>query len=129
MNHITRLCSMTGTDSEPDDLAFLSPDESPTERKKGPEATKDGGASPTLRRSSRKRKSISVANGMSKNSASKKKKNSPDPGRSMPRIPRTPQGGRQEDGTEPVQPSELETLLAAMEGRLAAKIELSLIHI
>ena len=62
---------------------------------------------------------------MSMNSASKKKKNSPDPGRSMPRIPRTPQGGagRQEGGTEPGQPSELETLLVAMEGRLAAKIE------
>ena len=101
----------------------MSPDESPTERRKGPEPTKDGGASPNLRRSSRKRKSISVVNGMSKNSASKKKKNSPDPGRSMPKIPRTPQGSRQEEGAEPGQPSELETLLAAMEGRLAAKIE------
>ena len=58
---------------------------------------------------------------MSKNSASKKKKSSPDPGKSMPRIPRTPQGSS--EGSEPhKKPSELESLLLAMEQRLTAEI-------
>ena len=104
------------SESEGDDLEFLSPEESFKDKDKG-----DQGASPTLRRSSRKRKSVSVPTNMSKNSASKKKKSSPDPGKSMPRIPRTPQGGA---AAEPVQEqSELEKLLLAMEGRLTAKIE------
>ena len=73
---------MTSSDSESDEVVFLTPEES------------DQGASPTLRRSGRKRKSVCLesAGRMSNNSASKKKKNSPDPGRSMPRLPRTPQG-------------------------------------
>ena len=54
----------TGSEEE-GDLVFLSPDESPP---------KDQGASPQLRRSSRKRKSVQVVQDMSKGSSSKKKK-------------------------------------------------------
>ena len=81
------------SESEADDLVFLSPDESVGEQDEaGQVKGQDQGASPTLRRSNRKRKSVTVLGSMSKNSATKKKKNSPDPGKSMPRIPRTPQG-------------------------------------
>ena len=120
------------SESETDDLVFLSPDESVGEDEAG--KTKDQGASPTLlRRSNRKRKSVTVLGSMSKNSATKKKKNSPDPGKSMPRIPRTPQGnkspegkgedGKGEGGEQAKKPGELEALLLAMEERLAAKID------
>ena len=79
-------------ETEADDLVFLSPEEDfPTRDKE-----EDQGASPALplRRSNRKRKS--TTNNMM-GSGSKKKKASPtkdDPGRSLPRIPRTLQGSQ-----------------------------------
>ena len=115
---------MPSSDSESDDLVFLSPEKSFNQQ------GRDQGASPTLRRSSRKRKSVSIPGNMSKTSATKKKKSSPDPGKSMPRIPRTPQGAAAatEDrsgtpGEGPEGPGGLESLLLAMEGRLAARID------
>ena len=102
---------------------FLSPEEE-LSSKKSP--VKDQGASPVLRRSNRKRKSTAPVSDMTKGSSNKKKRNSPakqesDPGRSMPRIPRTPQA------TEPEREGSLgqgfEALLLAMEGRLTAKLE------
>lgn len=79
------------SEDDRDDVVFLSPDESPT--------NKDQGASPRLRQSNKKRKSTSaVSTDMSKGSGTKKKKCSPpkesppknNPGKSMSRIPRTP---------------------------------------
>ena len=118
-------------DGEGDDLAFLSPEEE----------FEDTGASPalTLRRSNRKRKSVSSET-MSKGSGSKKKKASPgkqdDPGKSMPRIPRTPQGGQQQQQAKPPRDdqdttaagaeqadSALERALLGMEQRLASRME------
>ena len=56
------------SDSEPE-LVFLSPEESPVNKRTDQE---DQGASPKLRRSSRKRKSIvSLGDSMSKGSSSK----------------------------------------------------------
>ena len=85
------------SDSENEaELVFLSPEEDPPTR---PEP-KDQGASPVLRRSNRKRKSVTCSSDISKSSGSKKKKTtSPDPTKSMPKLPRTPQGG-QEDREE-----------------------------
>ena len=112
-----RLCvpPMSDSESEGDDVVFLSPEETAEDLEEANK--KDQGASPTLRRSSRKRKSVIVQGNMSKNSASKKKKGSPDPGKSMPRIPRTPQGTGPpvEEEQQTKKPSELETLLLAME--------------
>ena len=124
------------------ELVFLSPEEEvgPLHSAKG-----DQGASPVLRRSNRKRK-LAIYNDseMSKNSGSKKKKgSSPDPGRSMPKIPRTPQPQgtpeqqtsqtgpqqqqqqqqQQQSGTTPDLPPTLEALLLGMEGRLGSKID------
>ena len=79
------------------ELVFLSPEEEvgPIQKPGG-----DQGASPVLRRSNRKRKSAVYCEDMSKNSGSKKKKgSSPDPGKSMPKIPRTPQRGDTESDT------------------------------
>ena len=119
-------------DNDQDDLVFLSPEE----EFESDRTVEDQGASPTLplRRSNRKRKS--TADDMSKNSASKKKKASPgpgrdDPGRSLPRIPRTPQTqsdnhqtpGAETNGTAGT--AGIEALLLAMKNRLAAKIELT----
>ena len=115
------------------ELVFLSPDEEPV--KKPAAAAADQGASPVLRRSNRKRKSTAsfCDSDMSKNSGSKKKKSSPDPGKSMPRIPRTPQAPGQDPGqpqaTQPQAASAaplgscLEGLLAGMEERLASKMD------
>ena len=130
-------------DSDPegdrDDVIFLSPDESPPKSKDN-----DPGASPVLRRSNRKRKSVSAANcpppggEMSKGSSAKKKKASPskaeEPGKAMPKIPRTPvaQDAKAADpptnagekGKEtPDKGGEFERLLAAMEARLSSKID------
>ena len=81
--------------SDVDDV-FLSPDESPT--KEG-----DQGASPVLRRSNRKRNSVSAAvsvggAAMSKGSSSKKKKPSTQEeeqagAKNMPKVVRSPQAG------------------------------------
>ena len=74
---------------------------------------------------------------MTKGSSTKKKKSSPpkqdDPGKSMPRLPRTPQQGQaqaqsqappqEESKQEPTVPPAFEALLLAMEGRLTAKLE------
>lgn len=122
------------SDSENEaELIFLSPEEE-VEPRHG--AKDDQGASPVLRRSNRKRKSVVCGEtDMSKGSGSKKKKRaSPDQAKSMPRIPRTPQGTDQ--GGQPTQPapgqetanvtgssSGLEALLLGMEGRLGSKID------
>ena len=77
-------CSMTSSDSDcdGDDVVFLSPEEEI-------QNDQDQGASPVLlRRSNRKRKSVSAANnqGMSKGSSSKKKKvTSPNQAKTMSR--------------------------------------------
>ena len=73
---------MCNLDSEGDNVVFLSPPESVEGE------APDQGASPTLRRSNRKRKFLSNHCGMSKNSG-KKKKTRPEQQRSMLRIPRT----------------------------------------
>ena len=121
------------------ELIFLSP---PEEEGQKDHPEQDQGASPKLCRSSRKRKSVQAApEKMSKGSASKKKKSSPDPTKSMPRIPRTPvqdgplaaetasQGSKQ-DGSkgednprQQAPPSSIETLLLGMEDRLGSKID------
>ena len=123
---------MPVVEEDGEDLVFLSPDESPPKEK-------DQGASPVLRRSTRKRKSVSAAGpDMSKGSSTKKKKCSPskppspkkgpseDPGKNMPRIPRSPVQG-QPPGPEPEKqkpdPPDFAELLLAMEKRLASKIE------
>ena len=134
------------SDSENEaELVFLSPEEEP-ESERPPQA--DQGASPVLRRSNRKRKSITTYGNtdMSKNSGSKKKKGaSPDPGKSMPKIPRTPQAAdgqptQQASGPQgpppttaaaatagqqatTTQSASLEALLLGMEGRLSTKID------
>ena len=86
------------SDSENEaELVFLSPKEESVQVRK---AQADQGASPVLRRSNRKRKSTTTyPTGMSKGSGSKKKKagTSPDPCKSMPKIPRTPQAGAGQD--------------------------------
>ena len=121
---------MPNTDSEGDneEVVFLSPDESPPKNQ-------DPGASPKLRRSSRKRKSVS--NDMSKGSGSKKKKTSPikateEQVKNMPRVARSPQGTQRPQAEQPLaeQPGptdsrmgEFERMLLAMESRLSSKIE------
>ena len=104
------------TDSESDEQEFLSPE---AERRR---PVKDQGASPTLRRSSRKRKSVSGQAGMSKGSSSKKKKASTTPPKSMPKVPRSPQGTQQQTGETPG-PSDIGAMLKGMEERLAGRIE------
>ena len=123
------------------ELVFLSPDEEPVKK---PTAA-DQGASPVLRRSNRKRKSTAsfCDSDMSKNSGSKKKKNSPgrpqdssDPGKSMPRIPRTPQQEQQQaqdqapqaqpptPGDQRINPIDtFERYLSGMEDRLVKKMD------
>ena len=120
---------MPDSDEEPD-VVFLSPDESPP--------PKDQGASPQLRRSNRKRKSVSVAQGMSRGSSSKKKKSSPskvpspkstpkgpvtgdNSGSSMPKVTRTPP--KAEEGVAPGGPEGFVALLKAMEERLSNKLD------
>ena len=59
---------------------------------------------------------------MSKNLGSKKKKgSSPDPGKSLPRIPRTPQKESPKGTTGAAM--DFERFLSGMEGRLSAKID------
>ena len=106
---------------------FLSPPEGPAPDKQ------DAGASPHLRRSSRKRKS--TADPVSKESDSKKKRNLTGNKRSdMPRTARTPaKDGQPKDAQTPKegaassaskdQNSSIEALLAGMESRLASKID------
>ena len=105
-----------------DDLVFLSPEEGPTPEKQSQ------GASPQLRRSSRKRKSAAGPD-MSKGSGSKKKRNSTGnkktPPKEMPRVTRSPAkegpgaAGKSEQSQEQTQPRQtsLERLLAGMEAR------------
>ena len=113
------------SDSENEaELVFLSPEEDPPAR---PES-KDQGASPVLRRSNRKRKSVTCGSDMSKSSGSKKKKTtSPDPTKSMPKLPRTPQGGQEDKdeggGKRDSGAAAFEAMLLAMEKRLGAKME------
>ena len=110
------------SDSENEaELVFLSPDEeAPPKPEDRPQ---DQGASPTLRRSNRKRKSATVD--MSKGSGSKKKKASPDQNRAMPKLPRTPQAGQDQDQADKprTEVQDLAAMLQAMEKRLATKIE------
>ena len=127
------------SDSEQDELVFLSPDSSPEKQE-----TADQGASPVLglRRSTRKRKSTSAVVGMTKGSSSKKKKSSPKTktpqatAATMPKVPRSPssqqpppqpqaEGRQSAQKQQPQQPQEpsIQQLLLAMEARLTGKIE------
>ena len=81
------------SETEAEDPVFLSPEES----FETPGIPDQGGAPVLLRRSARKRKSAASVGDMSRGSSTKKKKESSpptkaaeDPGKSMPRIPRTP---------------------------------------
>ena len=93
-----------GVEDDPEDLVFLSPEELPPPKV----PVNDQGASPVLRRSNRKRKSVASVGEMTKpaGSRSKKKKASPgkpeqDAGKSMPRIPRTPLGTAEPAQSQP----------------------------
>ena len=123
--------SMTASDSDGDEAVFLSPLEEATAAE-----VPDQGASPTLRRSTRKRKSTSAFPDMTKGSSTKKKKKTPpservtsDPGKAMPKIPRTPQAQpgtprtNSTDGETTAPQPDIAALLAAMENRITAKIE------
>ena len=116
----------TSEEEEGEDLVFLSPEESPAKK------DEDQGASPVLRRSNRKRKSVSAAQDMSKNSSSKKKKCSPkgtEP-KTMPKVtrtpvrnPDTPESGGPKEAEADKPPSDFAALLAAMEARLSSKLD------
>ena len=118
----------TGSEDEGDDVIFLSPDESP-------QKSNDQGASPQLRRSNRKRKSVSTAQDMTRGSGSKKKKCSPikattpnsSQGKAMPKVPRTPpkgaDGQEQEKTVEKEGVNDFVALLQAMEARLSSKLD------
>ena len=143
---------MVCSDSENEaELVFLSPEEEPEPCKNDKKAsTEDQGASPVLRRSNRKRKSVSFVQDMSKGSGSKKKKTSPpkkqppsqeaDQASSMPKLPRTPQGAgsgtgggtgggtadppdADRDKGEKQTGPDFAALLLAMEDRLATKMD------
>ena len=117
-----------GSDTEePEDVVFLSPDESPT--KEG-----DQGASPALRRSNRKRKSVTAAGttAMTKGSSSKKKKPcTPNNKKSIPKVVRSPPSGgsktdkqtEEKDKDKEQDMSQFEKLLRAMEDRLTSRME------
>ena len=131
----------TRSDSDTEGQAFLSPEEQFEVEGTARGADKDQGASPILRRSTRKRKSTASVTDMSKNSGSKKKKpSSPansraeDPCKSMPKIPRTPQSGASTPsapaaagGQTPSQgqttDNVIEQLLHGMESRLITRME------
>ena len=117
------------SDSENEaELVFLSPDEEVTgPQKSGQGGQGDQGASPVLRRSNRKRKSVTAYSetDMSKGSSSKKKKSSPT--KDMPKVTRTPPREGQA-AEQPPGAYDIGALLKGMEDRLAGKI-LSLIHI
>ena len=123
-------------ETEADELVFLSPEEDFHDAEA--DKDKDQGASPVLRRSNRKRKS--VASEMTKGSGTKKKKNSSpkqdkESSKGMPKLPRTPQGAAQQQAHAQQQEGEetvagqagpgpgFEAMLLAMEGRITAKIE------
>ena len=107
---------------------FLSPEGEPAPEQ--PEA----GASPKLRRSSRKRKSTVIEPDMPRSSGTKKKRHStgnkqtsPEQTKEMPKLPRTPAGEQGSTPSTPVQTNNqtaaLEALLAGLEGRLGSKID------
>lgn len=107
----------SGSEGDGDDLVFLSPDKSPPKNQ-------DQGASPQLRRSNRKRKSVSVQD-MSKgtNSSSKKKKSSPAKN-AMPKVARTPPKAA-EEATKEADKGDggIAAMLLAMEERLSSKLD------
>lgn len=109
-------------ESSEDDLHFLS-----LEGEQGLPET-DQGQSPCLRRSSRKRKSVSDP-AMTKGSGTKKKKSSPksqnSPAGNMPRVARSPlrQHVQDDQNGRPGLPQALESLLIGMEGRLGSKLD------
>ena len=98
-------------DSEEEDGIFQSPEWDPT-----PDT--DQGASPQLRRSTRKRKSTAGDDSMTQGNSSKKKKASPN---KMPKVTRSPP--KAQAAPTPDQAQSFEALLLAMEGRLSAKME------
>ena len=122
---------MPTSEEEGNDVVFLSPDESPAK-------SEDQGASSVFKRSNRKRKSVSAAQDMSKGSSSKKKKCSP--GKTMPKVTRTPvRGSDPPEQADPEEasaaekppsekslekpPSDFAALLMAMETRLSSKLD------
>ena len=126
-----------GSDEECDDVIFLSPDESPQKEENSQ------GASPQLRRSNRKRKSVTTVRDMSKGvgSSSKKKKNSPktkqnspkdSSNKNMPKVPRTSPKGTADNNKQDTHsdknksgngPENFAELLMAMEARLSSKLD------
>lgn len=130
---------MRGSEGEEEEeVVFLSPEWDSDQDKP------DQGASPALRRSNRKRKSVSTVPEMSKGAGSKKKKAGPsppkadDPGKSMPRIPRTPQqataaaavvpppGAQEGDTNQEVRAApahDFAAMLLAMEQRITTKMD------
>ena len=120
--------------SEPesgDELVFLSPESEPEQEQEQDQKRQDTGASPQLRRSTRKRKSTIGEKSMTKGSSSKKKKTSPNKSPNMPKVPRSPvsAAGQQSQPTTQTTPKpaqagqSFEALLLAMEGRITAKLE------
>ena len=120
--HISCVDKQERTCSRQNTTVFLSPDESPTKR------TEDQGASPQLRRSNRKRKSVSAVHDAPKISTTKKKKCSPprqDQDTAMPKTSRTPPKA---DNVDPKQSQDkggpdMAAMLAAMEARLSTKLD------
>ena len=120
---------MPTSEEEGDEVVFLSPDESPP--KKAP--NEDQGASPQVRRSNRKRKSVSLVQDMSKGSSSKKKRSSPNKNRteespaskqdSVPKTTRTPPKTAEEGAAGPSGMAAMSAMLIAMEERLSNKLD------
>ena len=118
---------MPASEEEGDEVVFLSPDESPPKK----ESNEDQGASPQLRRSNRKRKSVSVVQDMSKGSSSKKKKGSPNKNSpaskqdssAMPKTTRTPPKAADEGSAGPSGMAAMSAMLVAMEERLSNKLD------
>ena len=123
------------SDSENEaELVFLSPEEEPPKPQDRGQ-TGDQGASPALRRSNRKRKSVTAysESDMSKGSGSKKKKNSPS--KKMPKVTRTPAKDDQPPQRQPPQDEaapekkkegpDIEGFLTGMEARLSSQIEIT----
>ena len=116
------------------ELVFLSPDEEVGPRQRA-SAKEDQGASPVLRRSNRKRKSVVRGDtDMSRGSGSKKKKGSPSktPDKDKDMTARTPKAGPSQPPNngapktaEKGEAPSIQDLLLGMEGRLSSKLDVT----
>ena len=114
------------------ELVFLSPDEEVGPRHSA-SAKEDQGASPVLRRSNRKRKSVVRGDtDMSRGSGSKKKKGSPTKTPDKDMTARTPKAGSSQPPTNNVpktaekgEAPSIQDLLLGMEGRLSSKLDVT----